>query len=87
MKALPFKNNKLIAIGYLVVLLAVTVAYKVVGLSSAFGHPILDLLNDPGQRFFFKSLTKFYTFLVIPVPIILSILELKRSPKHKLSFE
>lgn len=87
MKALPLKNNKFLAIGYLVLLLAVTVAYTVIGLSCAFGHPLLDLVNDPQQRFLFRSLTNFYTVLVLPVPIILSILELKRSPEHKLSFE
>lgn len=87
MKALPFKNSRFMAISYLVVLFLVTLAYTVIGLSSAFGHPILDLIHDPGQRLLFRSLTNFYTVLVLPVPIILSILELKRSPKHKLSFE
>ncbi|EAZ91095.1 hypothetical protein [Crocosphaera chwakensis] len=87
MKALPFKNSRFLAISYLVVLFAVTVAYTVVGLSIAFGHPILDLINDPAQRVFFRSLTNFYTILVVPVPIILSVLELKRSPNHQLSFE
>ena len=87
MKALPLKNSKSAAIAYLVTLLAVTVGYTVIGLSCAFGHPILDLVNDPGQRFLFRSLTNFYTILVVPVPIVLSILELKRSPDHKLSFD
>ncbi|BAZ80268.1 hypothetical protein PN497_22290 [Sphaerospermopsis kisseleviana CS-549] len=87
MKALPFKNSRLMALIYLLVLFVVTVGYTVIGLSSAFGHPILDLVNDPGQRLFFKSLTQFYTVLVFPIPMILSVFELKRSPKHKLSFE
>ena len=87
MKALPFNNNRLMAIGYLVLLFVVTGVYTVVGLSVAFGHPILDLTGDPAQLFFFKTLTKFYSVLVIPVPIVLSIFELKRSPNHKISFE
>lgn len=87
MKALPFKNSRPLAIIYLVVLFAVTVAYTVVGLSIPFGYPILDLVNDPTQRFLFRSLTNFYTILVVPVPIILSVLELKRSPNHTLSFK
>ncbi len=87
MRALPFKNSRSIAAGYLIALLFTTIFYTVVGLSTAFGHPILDLVNDPGQRSLFRTMTNIYTFLVVPVPIVLSILELKRSPKHKLSFE
>lgn len=87
MKALPFNNSRPVAITYLITLLVVTVAYTVVGVSSALGHPILDLVNDPGQRLLFRSLTNFYTLLVLPVPLILSVLELRRSPKHKISFE
>ena len=87
MKALPFNNNRTIGIGYLILLFVVTVLYTVIGISSAVGHPILDLVNDPGQRQLFKTLTNVYTVLVLPIPIIVSVLELKRSPNHKLSFE
>lgn len=87
LKALPFKNSRSLALAYLVVLFLATTAYTVVGLSVALGHPILDLVNDEGQRLFFRSLTNLYTVLVIPIPLIVSVLELKRSPNHKLSFE
>jgi hypothetical protein len=86
-KALPFKNNAIIAVGYLLLLLVVTVLYVGIGLASALGHPILDLINNDGQREFFKSLASFYSILVVPVPLIASIIELKRSPQHTLSFE
>jgi uncharacterized protein HemY len=86
-KALPFRNNAKIAIGYLVLLFVVTVLYAGIGLATALGHPILDLVNNEAQRQFFKLLASFYTILVIPVPLIASIIELKRSPKHTLSFE
>ncbi len=86
-KALPFNNSRPISVGYLVVLLVVTTLYIVIGLSVAFGHPLLDLVNDPGERSIFQALTNFYSVLVIPVPMLLSVLELKRSPNHKLSFE
>jgi hypothetical protein len=85
--ALPFKNNKTIGLGYLILLFVVTVAYTVVGMSSALGHPILDLVNDAGQRQLFRSITNVYTVLVFPIPILLSVFEWKRSPSHKLSFE
>ncbi|MBE9230851.1 hypothetical protein IQ231_03880 [Cuspidothrix issatschenkoi LEGE 03284] len=87
MKALPFNNNRTIGVGYLILLFVVTVLYTVVGLSVALGHPVLDLVNDEGQRQLFQSLTKLYTVLVVPVPLIVSIFELKRSPNHKLSFD
>ncbi|MBD1838006.1 hypothetical protein H6F78_00200 [Coleofasciculus sp. FACHB-64] len=87
MKALPFKNSRPLALAYLITLFAVTVGYTVVGISSALGHPILDLVNDPGQRLLVRSLMNFYTFLIIPIPLIVSVWELKRSPNHKLSFE
>lgn len=87
MKALPFKNSRPIALGYLIVLFMVTTVYIVVGLSVALGHPILDLVNNEGQRLLFRTLTNVYTVLVIPIPLIASILELKRSPNHKLTFE
>ncbi|NEP12980.1 MAG: hypothetical protein F6K14_22800 [Symploca sp. SIO2C1] len=87
MKALPFKNNRPLAIGYLILLFTVTFLYVVIGLSTALGHPILDLLNNDGQRVFFQSLSKLYFVLAIPVPLLLSWLELKRSPKHTLSVD
>lgn len=87
MKTLPFKNNAVIAIGYLVLLFVVTLLYVLIGLSSALGHPILDLIGNAGQREFFKSLASFYTVLVVPVPLVVSWLEFKRSPKHTLSFD
>ncbi|NMF61103.1 hypothetical protein [Pseudanabaena yagii] len=86
-KALPFKNNAIIAVGYLALLFVVTVLYVGIGLASALGHPVLDLINNAGQREFFKSLASFYSVLVVPVPLIASIIELKRSPQHTLSFE
>jgi hypothetical protein len=86
-KALPFRNNAIIAVGYLVLLLVVTVLYVGIGLASAVGHPVLDLINNASQREFFKSLASFYSILVVPVPLIASIIELKRSPQHTLSFE
>ena len=87
MKSLPFKNNRKIGIGYIVLLFVVTALYILVGMSVALGHPVLDLANDPGQRQLFRTLTNVYSVLVIPIPIIVSVLELKRSPNHKLSFE
>jgi hypothetical protein len=87
MKSLPFKNNRKIGIAYIVLLFVVTALYILVGISVALGHPILDLVNDLGQRQLFRSLTNVYSVLVIPIPIIVSVLELKRSPHHKLSFE
>ena len=87
MKALPFKNNRILAIGYLILLFVVTFLYVLIGLSSGLGHPILDLVNNDGQRLFFRTLSSIYTVLVLPVPIILSLLEMKRSPTHTLSFE
>jgi len=87
MDALPFKNSKPVAVGYLIALFVVTVLYTVVGMSSALGHPVLNLVGDPEQRALFRGITNFYTLLVFPIPMVLSILELKRSPNHKLSFE
>lgn len=87
MKALPFNNNRPIAIAYLILLFVVTALYTIIGVSSAVGHPLLDLINDPGQRLLFRSLTNIYSVLVVPIPMILAALELKRSPNHKLSFE
>ncbi|MDJ0507679.1 MAG: hypothetical protein QNJ64_00250 [Crocosphaera sp.] len=87
MKALPFKNSRSIALGYLLVLFVLTTVYTIVGLSVALGNPILDLVNDEGQRLLFRSLTNLYTVLVVPIPLIVSVLELRRSPNHKLSFE
>ena len=86
MQALPFHNNRSLAIGYLSLLFVVTSLYVLIGLSTALGHPILDLVNNDGQRLFFRSLANLYTILAIPVPLCLSWLELKRSPKHTLSF-
>jgi hypothetical protein len=62
--ALPFKNNKTIAVGYLILLFVVTVLYVGIGVSSAVGHPILDLIGNDGQRQFFKSLASFYGSIV-----------------------
>ena len=85
MKALPFNNNRSLAIGYLMVLFGVTFVCVSIGLSVALGHPILDLVNNRGQRGFFQLLASLYMFLAIPVPLFLSWLELKRSPKHQLT--
>ena len=87
MKALPFNNNRILAIGYLVLLLVVTLLYVVFGMSSGLGHPILDLINNNGQRLFFRILSSTYTFLVLPIPLILSFWEIRRSPKHTLSLD
>lgn len=87
MKALPFNNNRQLAVGYLILLFVVTFLYVLIGLSVGLGHPILDLINNEGQRKFFQSLASLYTVLAIPVPLFLSWLELKRSPKHTLSVE
>ncbi|MEM9136097.1 MAG: hypothetical protein AAGB01_01930 [Cyanobacteria bacterium P01_F01_bin.42] len=86
MKALPFRNSQFMAIGYLSLLLVVTLLYVLIGLSTALGHPILDLLNNPVQLTFFRSLASFYTVLSIPVPLALSWFELKRSPGHEIEF-
>ncbi|MEM1168367.1 MAG: hypothetical protein AAGJ08_04625 [Cyanobacteria bacterium P01_H01_bin.35] len=85
MKALPFNNSRPIAIGYLILLFVLTVLYTVVGLSVALGHPVLDLVNNEGQRLLFRTMTNLYTVLVIPVPLVLSVFELRRSPNHTLS--
>lgn len=84
-KALPFNNSRSIAIGYLILLFVLTVLYTVVGLSVALEHPVLDLVNNEEQRLFFRLMTNLYTVLVLPVPLVLSVFELKRSPNHTLS--
>ena len=85
MKALPFKNNRLLASGYLIVLFVITFLYVLIGLSTALGYPMLDLVNNAGERLFFRSLASLYTILAIPVPLCLSWFELRRSPSHTLS--
>ena len=86
-KALPFKNSRITALGYLILLFGVTFLCVLFGLSVALGHPILDLIHQDGQRLFFRLLSKFYFILAIPVPLLLSCLELQRSPKHRLSVD
>lgn len=86
MKALPFNNNPPAAIGYLFVLFTVTFLGVLLGMSVALGNPILDTVHNDNHRLFLQSLSRFYFFLAIPVPLVLSGLELKRSPKHTLSF-
>ncbi|MEM0982112.1 MAG: hypothetical protein AAGH78_17810, partial [Cyanobacteria bacterium P01_H01_bin.58] len=85
MKALPFKNSRLLAAGYLSLLFVVTFIYVWFGLAIALEHPIIDPANNTGQRAFFRSLANLYTFLALLVPLYLSWFELKRSPKHTLS--
>ena len=84
-KALPF-NNRSLAIGYLVVLFTVTALCILFGMSVALGQPILDTINNAGQRLFFQSLSDFYFILAVPLPLFLSWVEYKRSPNHTLSF-
>lgn len=86
-KALPFNNSRALAFGYLSLLFGVTFLCVLFGLSVALGYPILDLVNNEGQRIFFQALSKFYFILAIPFPLFLSCLEVKRSPKHRLSIE
>ena len=84
-QALPFNNSRPIAIGYLILLFVLTVLYTVVGLSVALGHPVLDLVNNEGQRLLFRLITSLYIVLAIPIPLVISVFELKRSPNHTLS--
>ena len=84
-QALPFNNSRPIAIGYLILLFVPTVLYTVVGLSVALGHSVLDLVNNEGQRLLFRLITSLYTVLAIPIPLVISVFELKRSPNHTLS--
>ena len=85
MKALPF-NNRAIARGYLIALFVLTVLYTIFGLSIALGHPVLDSLNNPTHRIILRSISMLYTIMAIPVPLMLSLMEMKKSPKHELSF-
>ncbi|MEM9089447.1 MAG: hypothetical protein AAGC93_11965 [Cyanobacteria bacterium P01_F01_bin.53] len=86
-KALPFNNNRSLAIAYLILLFLVTSACISVGLSVAMGHPILDLTGNETQRTIFRAIASVYMILSIPAPLCLSFLEMRRSPKHTLSFE
>ncbi|ABW32866.1 hypothetical protein [Acaryochloris marina] len=85
MKALPFKNNRSIALGYLSLLLVVTFLYVIIGLSLGLGYPLLEPTTNPTHRAFIQALANLYTFLVLPVPLCLSFFEMKRSPKHTLT--
>lgn len=85
MKALPFRNNRSIALGYLSLLLLVTFLYVVIGLSLGLGYPLLEPTTNSTHRAFIQTLANLYTFLVLPVPLCLSFLEMKRSPKHTLT--
>lgn len=82
--ALPF-GRRWLANGYLAVLFTVTALLITFGLSLALGSPILDSANNETHRVIFRSLSVSYVFLVIPVPMVLSWLELKRSPRHTLT--
>lgn len=84
--SLPFGNNRTLAIGYLVVLFVTTFMYILFGMAIALGNPILDSANNLNHRLFLQYLTYFYFVLAVPLPLILSILELRRSPDHELSF-
>lgn len=84
--ALPFRNNRTIAVGYMALLTIVTTLCITLGMSVALGAPILDTVNDPAQRLFFRSLSNLYFLLAVPVPLALSWMEMKRSPNHTLSF-
>jgi len=85
MNALPFNNNRTLANGYLVVLFLVTFVIVLIGLSTALGSPILDTVHDPRQLLIYESLDGLYFLLAVLMPMFLSWLELKRSPKHTLS--
>ncbi|MEX2526726.1 MAG: hypothetical protein WEA09_03745 [Gemmatimonadota bacterium] len=84
--ALPF-NRRRLAIAYLVVLSTVTALLITFGLSVALGSPILNSVGNETHRAIFRSLSVSYVVLVIPIPMILSWMELKRSPKHTLTLE
>ena len=86
MKALPFNNNRFLANGYLVVLFITTAVYITIAMSVAVGNPIMDTVNNSGQQLFFRLVTYFYFLLAVPVPLVLSWWEMKRSPKHVLTF-
>lgn len=83
-KALPFNNNRVLAIGYLVTLVTVTVVYVYMGLSAALGY--MDIANTPALRTTAEILSRIYTVLIIPVPLVLSWLEYRKSPKHTFTF-
>lgn len=85
MKALPFRNNRSIALGYLSLLLVVTFSYVIIGLSLGLGYPLLEPTTNHTHRAFIQTLANLYTFLVLPVPLCLSFFEMKRSPKHTLT--
>lgn len=85
MRALPFKNNRSIAIGYLSLLLVVTFLYVIIGIALGLGYPLLEPNINDMHRAFIQALANLYTFLVLPVPLCLSFFELKRSPKHTLT--
>ena len=86
-KALPFNNSRSLAFAYLILLLLVTGTCISVGLSVALGHPILDLTGNATQRTIFRAIAGLYMLLSIPAPLCFSFLEMRRSPRHKLSFE
>ncbi len=87
MNALPLNNSRTLATGYLTFLFLVTFLCVLFGLSIALGHPIIDPANNLNHRLFFRSLSHLYFILAVPVPLCLSVWELKRSPTHALSFE
>lgn len=82
--ALPF-GRRWLARGYLAVLFTVTALLITLGLSVALGSPILDSVGNETHLAIFRSLSMSYVFLVIPVPMVLSWLELRRSPRHTLT--
>ena len=79
-------NSRLLAIVYLIVLFGTTILYSVFGLSIALGHPILDSVNNLTHRVILQSLARLYFVLEIPIPLLLSILGLKRSRSYVISF-
>lgn len=66
---LPFGASPALARTYLWLLLAITVACQVAVFSLLLGVPILDSVNDPGQRTAFQILMYTYSFLAIVMPI------------------
>ncbi len=84
--ALPFNNSSKLAMAYLTLLTVVTALCITFGMSVALGTPILDTINNPGERLFFRSLSNLYFVLAVPVPLMVSWLEMKRSPDHTLTF-
>lgn len=83
-KTLPFNNNRNLAIGYLIVLIVTTIVYVGLGLPAAFG--LLTIKGTILQPIAQTISQLIYPTLIVPIPLAVAIMEMRRSPNHSITF-